>query len=879
MRSKIPLFGIIVLLVFVIAAMPNARAQNAASNLRDPDVLCLYKSNSEISRSICDYYLEKRPGAISFGVEIPDEAYGGPWEVIDGVHLYERMSVENFNRYVAQPLMKRYGRDMSVRYIAVAKDVPIALVNNGGNNFNDYISANNFLLFATDDRTDIQDIRDALISNENKACLDFEREFEPSLCETSGDILRYRFAVTYLTGYTIADVRMMLDKAQMEAPDLTKDAWVLDAPTPEGAKDDYVFRNSGIQAEKLLKVIGVPANNIVNNRANLYPFKVDRNVVAYGGTGRWHDKYGLRWIVESPAIDMEVSNRAVISAYESFFAVSANALRISTLDAGTIADALRPNAFGGKDYSRSFSGGVGTVAEPFSYGVVSWSRFFTDYASGRNLASSFIRSSKGKPMLMAIGDPLMSLETGALKKAKNAPPLLVMGANQRIKLPDAAIVKAIAFDDALPKFNLSYSWRQVQGPSQAAMDTPVGEVLITPDPIDMQTIVRPLEQGYYKFRLTVSDGIYTAQGDVDIVVEAANRPPVVSAGPDMNVTADIFPARVSLLGLVNDPDGDSNLKLEWKQAVSSKAVLVCSGQTMATCQNPVAVLPEPGKYGFILSADDGYRKAQDSIVVTVSRGERDIVPAQAPLVASQNRAKESVNDVQPSVVVPTILAKPSVNAPLVPNPIQNKPVNAPISVPAPLPPIAPAIGVIASLDPLSHMAASTASAGSPGQYMGGFQIKIKNEDVRVSNMVFVFAMKPMSKDPIRNIVLVDTAGNIVAGPTDSTETSSNNTSYASAQRFVFAGPVTFPVGISEYRIRADIPSTYTNGMAISPMSNPPLGWTDAVGTITGSKIDVSSLQALRLGTITVSKVASASSSGMRFGATVMKAFLRLFETD
>ena len=140
---------------------------------------------------------------------------------------------------------------------------------------------------------------------------------------------------------------------------------------------------------------------------------------------------------------------------------------------------------------------------------------------------------------------------------------------------------------------------------------------------------------------------------------------------------------------------------------------------------------------------------------------------------------------------------------------------------------------------------------APNQTLGGFNVTVGGEPVTIKNMVFIVAPNPMNTSPVTNITLVDERGAVVAGPVDATATSDSGTAYLTVQKFTFTDSVTFPVGTHTYRIVGKLPSTFANNSTLSLATTPSLGWTNAVGQITGKPVDVSGVARFYMSTMTV----------------------------
>jgi hypothetical protein len=118
-------------------------------------------------------------------------------------------------------------------------------------------------------------------------------------------------------------------------------------------------------------------------------------------------------------------------------------------------------------------------------------------------------------------------------------------------------------------------------------------------------------------RLTADDGELSASDDVTVVANAAppvNQPPVVSAGPDQELT---LPAVASLDGTVTDdglPSPPGALSTTW--SLVSGPGTVTFGDAGAA--DTTASFSTAGSYALRLTASDGELSASDDVAVTVN---------------------------------------------------------------------------------------------------------------------------------------------------------------------------------------------------------------------------------------------------------------------
>ncbi|MFA6315166.1 MAG: hypothetical protein WC648_02245 [Candidatus Paceibacterota bacterium] len=466
--SKIS-FSVVIISLFFFRISSAAVATPTNEN-----VLCVYNSLSDISTAICDYYLEKRPGAHLLGLDIDDSKFHPKVDFVgvdgprfkDDTHLREVITFESFRDNLALPIQREVSAhpEWNITHLAIAKDLPTTI---------DFVtrrvSAAYMLGLSFPENTTYEDIeafkkKIPYDYNRNQynvtgkeemkyaACAMFPVHFRPQTC-VAWQGIKFRFAVSYLTGFTVADVKKMIDKARMPTVAISEAKWLMDAKQGWGLKlleDAY----------KIMLDAGMSSESIITEKTATYPVTINATIVGYGGQGVHHG-YTKDWAAKVPAINVEVSNRAILSVYESWFAVSANKLRRPTLDQGSIYDAISPEAFGGENYSKSFSGGMGTVFEPYIGGVVTWYDLFTNYWMGKTLGETWLASTyMNRHIAMSVGDPIMRLyDTPSLNV--NRAPVVNAGEDMDVvvnSFPAKIRFTSMVGDDNYPEASLTYKW-------------------------------------------------------------------------------------------------------------------------------------------------------------------------------------------------------------------------------------------------------------------------------------------------------------------------------------------------------------------------------------------------------------------------------------
>jgi gliding motility-associated-like protein len=182
----------------------------------------------------------------------------------------------------------------------------------------------------------------------------------------------------------------------------------------------------------------------------------------------------------------------------------------------------------------------------------------------------------------------------------NQSPSANAGPNRTITLPN----NQVTFDGsgADPDGTISsYNWTQISGPSTASLTNNSTDDLTASN----------LIAGIYNFQMEVTDDEgSTATDQVTVTVSAANVPPIVSAGSDVNLT---LPTNfVDIVGTASDPDGTVSLT-SWSQTDGISAPFTVNGTTISIT-SLVA-----GHYTFQFQATDNQGAVStDEVQVAVS---------------------------------------------------------------------------------------------------------------------------------------------------------------------------------------------------------------------------------------------------------------------
>jgi hypothetical protein len=96
-----------------------------------------------------------------------------------------------------------------------------------------------------------------------------------------------------------------------------------------------------------------------------------------------------------------------------------------------------------------------------------------------------------------------------VRSSTNAPPVVSAGVDQSIRLPQTALLSAVASDDGLPSGTLTTTWSNVSGPGTATFGAPSA----------LATTATFPSPGVYVLRVTVSDGSLASYDDVQVRVD------------------------------------------------------------------------------------------------------------------------------------------------------------------------------------------------------------------------------------------------------------------------------------------------------------------------------------------------------------------------
>jgi PGF-pre-PGF domain-containing protein len=331
----------------------------------------------------------------------------GQWnfeeEVIPISATYEDMVYEDFKQYIIQPTYSWIDLqlDKNITHLAIAKDLPIRVpLNIGEYSFSNVTSGTYLLSRKNANITSSYNFLPLAKYDLDKRYLPFQKDYYRNL---SG---QQRLSASYLTGYSLEDIKVLIDKSISPIYPKEDLVWIYDKD-----QDNFsLSEETMIKAKNRLLFQGISQENVALDLGDEKPLRINKPIISYFGSGSYHYGYGRGlWALSPGNFEFNVSNRSILGSLESFNGKSFTGsprhdINMIHYTQGRLADAFSPNAFGGENYSRSFSGGAAHIEEPFLNSH--WELDFAPaYAAGLSLAESGNYISH--PLFIVVGDPIM----------------------------------------------------------------------------------------------------------------------------------------------------------------------------------------------------------------------------------------------------------------------------------------------------------------------------------------------------------------------------------------------------------------------------------------------------------------------------------------
>jgi RHS repeat-associated protein len=196
--------------------------------------------------------------------------------------------------------------------------------------------------------------------------------------------------------------------------------------------------------------------------------------------------------------------------------------------------------------------------------------------------------------------------TTVIVNPENTAPKISSIPNQTITLPTDTVTFAVGItDDGLPAgVPLKITWTQFAGPGPVTISSPGNNIT---------QVQVPQLPGVYRLQLTVDDSQYQNVANAFIIVNPANQPPVVNAGP--NQTGTLPSSTLTLSGTVTDdrlPSG-APLTQQWS-VVSGPGPVTFGAPTQPTT---LATFTVAGTYLLRLTATDTQFTVSSDVTVTI----------------------------------------------------------------------------------------------------------------------------------------------------------------------------------------------------------------------------------------------------------------------
>ncbi len=219
------------------------------------------------------------------------------------------------------------------------------------------------------------------------------------------------------------------------------------------------------------------------------------------------------------------------------------------------------------------------------------------------------------------GELTASADVTVVVNAPTVVPIVTAGPDQTTPISTPVTLAGTATATGLPAGStLTYRWTKVSGPGTVTFG----------DAASLTTTATFDQPGTYVLRLTTTHANASASADVTIVVTLTNAPPVVTAGPDQEIT---LPAQAALNGSVTDDGLPANggLTKAWSKVSGPGVVTLADAASPATA----AAFDQPGTYVLRLTGNDSALTASADVTITVKR-------ANATPVASAGIARAAV---------------------------------------------------------------------------------------------------------------------------------------------------------------------------------------------------------------------------------------------
>lgn len=329
-------------------------------------VLVIVNRNDPAGIEIAKYYAEKRK--ISTANIFPVD-----------ISSIEECSTSEFDVSVKLPLLDYLRKHTEIEYVVMTKGVPIRLGSGIGYSTDGVIAG----MFLTGVKP-IPELLDAKANDDDDMITDARNPYLGAIEHFSR--VKYNMVlVTRLDGYTVGDVKKMIDNSINAKP--VKGPFFFDSAANRGSGGYALMQNTLDAAYTVLKKKGL--NSVLDTNETFVGYPAP--MAGYCSWGSNDGKFSL---------DAYHKLRFLPGALaETFVSTSGRTFKPTTGGQSLIADLIAQGVTGVKGY----------VSEPYTFALAQPQILFDRYTAGFNLAESFYAASpviKWKDVI--IGDPLCS---------------------------------------------------------------------------------------------------------------------------------------------------------------------------------------------------------------------------------------------------------------------------------------------------------------------------------------------------------------------------------------------------------------------------------------------------------------------------------------
>ncbi|MBD2460346.1 hypothetical protein H6G89_04745 [Oscillatoria sp. FACHB-1407] len=237
--------------------------------------------------------------------------------------------------------------------------------------------------------------------------------------------------------------------------------------------------------------------------------------------------------------------------------------------------------------------------------------------SADSLTSTVTLTSSGEHIFeLTVSNGFLSTAVQVVVVANEAP-VVEVGGDRIITLPQTAVLHAVVQDDGLPNppGEVTLQWSHIGGED--------GQVQFAQSNANYTEAIFSAK-GWYRIALTATDGHATSRDELDIVVHTA---PLIQLKAQQPLVT--LPAEAVLTGeVIDDGRGDAamgDLTYHWEPSQGSESALLRDTTTDPTMPTASVTFTQGGRYTFHLTVSNGF--ASTTATVTVLANEAPVVAA------------------------------------------------------------------------------------------------------------------------------------------------------------------------------------------------------------------------------------------------------------